>query len=105
VTSCVALLQELKARLDCFVLRAAAVPQLLRDTPEGEEEEMGEEEEQPPSETPLEDADYEELLRTLGNRGVVGAKYKWRRSRWQGLCPVALSEGRLAQGKTQCAVG
>ena len=96
-------LQEIKTRLNCFVLRLAAVPQVLQDVPEGEGEE--EEEQQVPNDTPLEDADYDELLRTLGTKGVVGQRYKWRRSKWQGLCPVALSEGRLAQGKTACAVG
>ena len=76
-------------RLDCFVLRPAAVPIRLLD---GEEEEIPEE------------VDTDDLLRQLSSKKTVSSKYRWRRSRWLRQCPVSLAEGNVAQGKPEFAV-
>ena len=76
-------------RLNCFVLRPAAVPVRLQDQ---EDEELPE------------DTDPDELLRSLASRHMIAPRYRWRRSRWLRNCPVALSEGNLVPGKPEFAV-
>ena len=71
------------------MLRPAAMVTRLNDP---EEEEMPEE------------METEELLRALGPKQMVAPRYRWRRSRWQRLCPVALYEGNIVQGKPEFAV-
>ena len=77
------------ARLNCFVLRPAAVPIRLQDP---EEDEIPEE------------VETDELMRTLAPKQMVAPRYRWRRSRWLRNCPVALSEGSVTQGKPDFAV-
>ena len=72
------------------MLRPAAVPIRLQDTMEDEE-------------LP-EDMETDELLRALAAKEMVAPRYRWRRSRWQRFCPVALAEGNLKQGKPEFAV-
>lgn len=82
-------IQQLMSRLDCFVLRKAAVPRRLHDP---EDEELPEE------------IDTDELMRTLAPKQMVAPRYRWRRSRWLRNCPVALFEGNLIAGKPEYAV-
>ena len=77
-------------RLNCFVLRPAAVPIRLLD---------GENEEELP-----EDIDTEEMMRALSGKKKVAPRYRWRRSRWLRNCPVSLAEGNFFPGKPEYAV-
>ncbi|KAI8508323.1 adenylate kinase [Branchiostoma belcheri] len=83
------LFTQLMTKLDTFILRRAAVPIRLHDQ---EEEELPE------------DMETEELLRTLASKETVAPRFRWRRSRWLRVCPVAMSEGNLVQGKPEFAV-
>ncbi|KAM6148394.1 LOW QUALITY PROTEIN: adenylate kinase 9 [Erethizon dorsatum] len=40
----------------------------------------------------------EELFRTLASCKLIAARYKWQRSRWGRICPVALKEGNIYAG-------
>ncbi|XP_063088089.1 adenylate kinase 9 isoform X2 [Cavia porcellus] len=40
----------------------------------------------------------EELFRTLASCKLIAARYKWQRSRWGRICPVALKEGNIISG-------
>uniref|UniRef100_A0A8D2D2R7 Adenylate kinase 9 n=1 Tax=Sciurus vulgaris TaxID=55149 RepID=A0A8D2D2R7_SCIVU len=40
----------------------------------------------------------EELFRTLSTYKLIAPRYRWRRSRWGRMCPVALKEGNLFSG-------
>ncbi len=51
-----------------------------------------------------EDTETDDLLRTLSATEVVAPGFRWRRSRWGRVCPVALYEGNLVQGSPQFAV-
>jgi len=82
-------LQQLQSRLNCFVLRPAAVPMRLHDP---EEEEIPEE------------IDTDELMRSLAPKQMVAPRYRWRRSKWLRNCPVALHEGNIVAGKPDMAV-
>ena len=77
------------SRLNCFVLRPAAVPIRLQDP---EDDEVPEE------------IETDELLRSLAPKQMVAPRYRWRRSKWLRSCPVALSEGNVIQGKPDFAV-
>ena len=83
------LLQELMLRLNCFVLRPAAVPIRLLD---------------PDDDEIAEDVDPDELMRTLAPKKMVAPRFRWRRSRWMRNCPVALAEGNIVPGKPEFAV-
>ena len=76
-------------RLNCFVLRPAAVPIRLQ---EADDEELPE------------DVETDELMRSLAPKQMVAPRFRWRRSRWLRNCPVALSEGNVIQGKPEFAV-
>ncbi|XP_063079133.1 adenylate kinase 9 isoform X2 [Engraulis encrasicolus] len=78
------------SRLDSMALPRAAVPIRLQQM---EEEDIPDE------------IDSEELLRTLSSRHTPAPGVRWRRSRWGRVCPVALKEGSIIQGKPEFAVG
>lgn len=81
--------QQLMSRLNCFVLRPAAVPIRLQDP---EDEEIPEE------------IETDELMRSLAPKQMVAPRFRWRRSRWLRNCPVALYEGDITPGKPEFAV-
>ncbi|XP_068087386.1 adenylate kinase 9 isoform X2 [Hyperolius riggenbachi] len=58
----------------------------------------------PEEEESLEGVDGEELLRTLSAYRMIAPRYRWRRSRWGTLCPVALKEGYIKKGLPEFAV-
>ena len=76
-------------RLDCFVLRPAAVPLKLLDADDDEIPD---------------DVETDDLMRQLGPKQMVAPRYRWRRSKWLRQCPVALAEGNVQQGKPEYAV-
>ena len=77
------------SRLQCFVLRPAAIASRLLDM---EDDEIPE------------DIDTDELMRTIAPKRMVAPRYRWRRSRWLRYCPVSLAEGSLSMGKPEFAV-
>lgn len=76
-------------KLNCFIIRPAAVVSRLHDA---EEEEIPEE------------IDTEDLMRTLAPKRMIAPRFRWRRSRWLRYCPVALHEGNKVPGKPEFAV-
>ncbi|NWW00081.1 KAD9 kinase, partial [Machaerirhynchus nigripectus] len=46
----------------------------------------------------------EELLRALSSYKLIAPRYRWRRSRWGQVCPVALKEGNIVMGNPEFAV-
>ncbi|XP_014663121.1 PREDICTED: adenylate kinase 9-like [Priapulus caudatus] len=52
----------------------------------------------------LEGAELDEIMRALAGKNMVAPKWRWRRSKWQNLCPVALYEGNMVEGRPQFAV-
>ncbi|NWU27626.1 KAD9 kinase, partial [Dyaphorophyia castanea] len=46
----------------------------------------------------------EELLRALSSYKLIAPRYRWRRSRWGQVCPVALKEGDIVMGNPEFAV-
>ncbi|XP_033613419.1 adenylate kinase 9 isoform X2 [Fukomys damarensis] len=42
--------------------------------------------------------DNEELFRTLASCKLIAKRYKWHRSQWGRMCPVALKEGNIYAG-------
>ncbi|NXO06420.1 KAD9 kinase, partial [Oriolus oriolus] len=46
----------------------------------------------------------DELLRALSSYKLIAPRYRWRRSRWGQVCPVALKEGDIVMGKPEFAV-
>ncbi|XP_005372594.1 PREDICTED: adenylate kinase 9 isoform X3 [Chinchilla lanigera] len=48
--------------------------------------------------------DNEELFRTLASCKLIAARYKWQRSRWGQVCPVALKEGNIYAGSPDYSV-
>ena len=51
-----------------------------------------------------EDIDTEDMLRSLAASENISPGYRWRRSKWGRLCPVALSEGQNMMGNPLYAV-
>ena len=51
-----------------------------------------------------EDTETDDLLRTLAATELIAPGFRWRRSRWGRVCPVALYEGNITQGSPQFAV-
>ncbi|XP_014892275.1 adenylate kinase 9 isoform X1 [Poecilia latipinna] len=47
----------------------------------------------------------EDLLRFMTSIRIVAPGFRWRRSRWGRICPVALKEGNIIQGETDLCVG
>lgn len=104
------LFQQLMNKLNTYVLRQAAVPIRLQNP---DEEELPDE-----IETVVLFAvefihilDHckrnllllfqEELLRTLAAYQMPAPRYRWRRSKWKRICPVALKEGKILQVSLQ----
>uniref|UniRef100_H2ZK25 Uncharacterized protein n=1 Tax=Ciona savignyi TaxID=51511 RepID=H2ZK25_CIOSA len=83
------LFQQLVSKLDSYSIRRPAVPSRLQNP---DEEELPDE------------IETEELLRTLAAYQHPAPRYRWRRSKWGRLCPVALKEGNILQGKPDLAV-
>ncbi|KAM4694291.1 adenylate kinase 9 [Discoglossus pictus] len=75
--------------LESLGLRHGSLVMKLRNT---EEEET------------LEGIEGEELFRTLSSRCLIAPRYRWRRSRWGQMCPVALKEGTFTKGLAEFAV-
>ncbi|NXI01007.1 KAD9 kinase, partial [Pachycephala philippinensis] len=46
----------------------------------------------------------DELLRALSSYNLIAPRYRWRRSRWGQVCPVALKEGDIVMGNPEFAV-
>ncbi|NWX34463.1 KAD9 kinase, partial [Notiomystis cincta] len=46
----------------------------------------------------------DELFRALSSYKLIAPRYRWRRSRWGQVCPVALKEGDIVMGKPEFAV-
>ncbi|NWZ75317.1 KAD9 kinase, partial [Poecile atricapillus] len=46
----------------------------------------------------------DELLRALSSYKLMAPRYRWRRSRWGQVCPVALKEGDIVMGNPEFAV-
>ncbi|XP_066463784.1 adenylate kinase 9 isoform X2 [Eleutherodactylus coqui] len=53
----------------------------------------------------VEGLEGDELMRTLSSYRMIAPRYRWRRSRWGTLCPVALKEGYIKKGLVEFAVG
>lgn len=51
-----------------------------------------------------EDMDTEDMLRSLAVSEMIAPGFRWRRSRWSRLCPVALYEGECISGNPEFAV-
>ncbi|KAF7690035.1 adenylate kinase 9 isoform X1 [Silurus meridionalis] len=75
--------------LDFMAVRRSAVPMRLLYP---EEEELHKE------------MDNEELLQVLSSSKAIAPGYYWQRSRWSCICPVALKEGKILNGKPQFSV-
>ncbi|XP_073432131.1 adenylate kinase 9 isoform X2 [Dendrobates tinctorius] len=84
------LLVSVLSRLESLGLRHGAVVMKLSSY---EEEES------------MEGLEGDELMRTLSSHHMIAPRYRWRRSRWGTLCPVALKEGYIKKGLTEFAVG
>ncbi|XP_063773183.1 adenylate kinase 9 isoform X2 [Pseudophryne corroboree] len=52
----------------------------------------------------LEGQEDDEIMRTLSSSRMIGPRYRWRRSCWGNLCPVALKEGYIKKGLAEFAV-
>ncbi|KAM4041197.1 adenylate kinase 9 isoform 2-T2 [Anomaloglossus baeobatrachus] len=52
----------------------------------------------------MEGLESDELMRTLSSYHMIAPRYRWRRSRWGTLCPVALKEGYIKKGLAEFAV-
>jgi len=83
--------QDTLVRLSCFRVTPAAVPIRLNEA-EAEEESVPD------------DMDTDDLFRSLGGKRAPSSRFRWRRSRWQRCCPVALTEGDLLPGRADLAV-
>jgi hypothetical protein len=72
---------------------------------EGEEEEEESEKVVHAEEAePVDDMDTEELMLHLAGSNVLSNKYKWQRSRWLRIDPVALKQGNRVPGRQDLAV-
>ncbi|XP_037248899.1 adenylate kinase 9 [Falco rusticolus] len=52
----------------------------------------------------LEGLEDDELFRALSSYKLLAHRYRWRRSRWGQVCPVALKEGDIRRGNPDLAV-
>ena len=50
------------------------------------------------------DADTDDMLRSLASSEMIAPRFRWRRSRWGRLCPVELYNGNIVSGVPQFAV-
>ncbi|KAI3381549.1 hypothetical protein SNEBB_008710 [Seison nebaliae] len=72
---------------------------------EVEEEETRSEESEEGTDESLEQFEEEEdLFKFLETRKILGSKYKWKRSKFQKYCPVAIYEGNCTEGEPINAV-
>ena len=53
---------------------------------------------------PVDETETEELMASLSGSNVLSNKYKWQRSRWLRLDPVALKQGNRVAGRQDLAV-
>lgn len=65
---------------------------------EATEEICDDDEEQPA------DIDWTSAMRAVAVRGLVDPRFRWRISRWQNFCPVALKLGRSVVGQPELSV-
>ncbi|UJR31514.1 hypothetical protein I4U23_019003 [Adineta vaga] len=113
------LFQQLLERLSAYPIRRAALVQRFFPPEQEEEEvthdgdEMGEEgEEDEDGEkpgraeeaSPADEMDTEELMLSLAGSNVLSNKYKWQRSRWLRVDPVALKQGNRVPGRQEFSV-
>ncbi|KAJ3607116.1 hypothetical protein NHX12_026630 [Muraenolepis orangiensis] len=89
-------LEAVMSRLESMALKRPSVPVLLS---------QADEEEIPEEELPEEESETEDLLRAVCSSRTVAPGFRWRRSRWGSVCPVALQEGSIIQGKRLFCVG
>ncbi|CAF2637524.1 unnamed protein product, partial [Rotaria sp. Silwood2] len=115
------LFEQLLERLNAYALRRAAVVQRFFP-PEEEEEEIPQETNEMENEeeegekavrsdphraeeaAPADEMDTEELMLSLTGSNALSNKYKWQRSRWLRLDPVALKQGNRVPGRQDLAV-
>lgn len=53
---------------------------------------------------PVDEMETEELMLSLAGSNVLSNKYKWQRSRWLRLDPVALKQGNRVPGRQDLSV-
>ncbi|KAE8286847.1 Adenylate kinase 9 [Larimichthys crocea] len=78
------------SRLGSMAIKRVSIPVLLQQT---DEEDL-------PS-----DIETEDLLRNMSSCRTVAPGFRWKRSRWGRICPVALKEGKIIPGKPELCVG
>ncbi|XP_054876008.1 adenylate kinase 9 [Poeciliopsis prolifica] len=78
------------ARLETMAIKPVAVPVLLS---QHVEEELPD------------NIATDNLLRFMNSIRIVAPGFRWRRSRWGRICPVALKEGNIIEGVTDLCVG
>nr|XP_032603164.2 adenylate kinase 9 isoform X3 [Taeniopygia guttata] len=83
-------LETVVGRLESMEVQNAAP--VIRLQSEQEEEET------------LEGKQNDELFRALSSYKLIAPRYRWRRSRWGQVCPVALKEGDIVMGNPEFAV-
>ncbi|XP_068433457.1 adenylate kinase 9 isoform X2 [Clinocottus analis] len=84
------LLSTIMYRLGSMAVKRVCIPFHLQQT---DDEELPE------------DIETEDLLRIMSSSGTVVPGFRWRRSRWGRICPVALKEGKIIPGKPELSVG
>ena len=71
---------------------------------EGEEDEDGEKPGRAEDAPPADEMDTEELMLSLAGSNVFSNRYKWQRSRWLRVDPVALKQGNRVPGRQEFSV-
>ncbi|CAF2033300.1 unnamed protein product [Rotaria magnacalcarata] len=115
------LFEQLLERLNAYPIRRAALVQRFFP-PETDEEEISHESGEMENEeeegekairndpvaaeeaAPADEMETEELMNSLTSSNVLSNKYKWQRSRWLRLDPVALKQGNRVPGRQDLAV-
>jgi adenylate/nucleoside-diphosphate kinase len=106
------LIRQLLLRLECYRINKAARPLRMNDPVEQTEEEGGGEETEGgggvgaggSGGNALQDpSEVEEALSGLQIKRRLSGKFKWRRSKCSGFCPVSLRDGRIVQGRQEFA--
>ncbi|KAM8832237.1 adenylate kinase 9 isoform 2-T2 [Spinachia spinachia] len=78
------------SRLESMAIKRVSIPVLLH---------QADDEESP------DEIDMDDLLRSMSSFRAVAPGFRWRRSRWNQTCPVALKEGKVISGKPELCVG